>query len=92
MNWRQYFIQPKTLEERKLYLLRLSPYCQDKPEFMQVRFVSYTACPAVVVVEDGTQVRFTCERSNLYEMKERSEYFSQVISRAAKIGRQASSH
>jgi hypothetical protein len=45
--------RPVTLEEGKQYWLRCPAKNQGKFNLMPVRFISYTACPAIVVITDN---------------------------------------
>ncbi len=65
MDTLAYLDQPAKLIERQRYYLKLSKEDGAIPIFTPVTFIGYTTCPAVIVVEDGRNCRFPCERSNL---------------------------
>jgi hypothetical protein len=44
--------RPVTLEEGKQYWLKCPAKKQGKYDFLPVRFIGYTSCPAVVVIAD----------------------------------------
>jgi hypothetical protein len=66
MKNRSCFDRAESLLEGKSYLLRLSPTRKRIPLFCQVKFISFTSCPAVVVVQDTRLRQIRCGRDNLY--------------------------
>lgn len=70
MNWWQIFSRAEILEKDKDYLLRIPPYNQNIPVFIQVRLVGFSTCPAIVVVQDGRKRRFPCDRTTLYDVND----------------------
>ena len=60
--------KPSALHEGKRYFLRLNRLGESIPILTQVTFQSYTACPAVVIVQDGGQELLRCGREALYEL------------------------
>ena len=55
-----------TLEEGKQYWLAGVPDPRGLPLFSRVIFIGYTACPAIVVVQDEQGERLRCSRKDLY--------------------------
>jgi len=60
------FERPATLQESQTYFLKISGENGDIPLFTQVKFTSYTACPAVVIVQDTRYGSFPCSRDDLF--------------------------
>jgi hypothetical protein len=60
------FERPNDLEEGKTYFLRLSLNGERIPLFIQVSFLGYTACPAVVLVRDARKASLRCSREDLF--------------------------
>lgn len=58
--------QPTLLQEGKHYYLRLSPIGEPIPVLTQVSFCGYTACPAIVIVQDSRKDRLRCRREDLF--------------------------
>jgi hypothetical protein len=61
----QALCRPLTLVEGQRYFL-LAQYSSRHPSLMPVTFLAYTACPAVVVVTDGSNCRVRCAREDLF--------------------------
>jgi hypothetical protein len=66
MDTKNTFQQPAVLEEGKGYLLRLAQRDNGVPILIEVTFVEYTSCPAVVIVQDARQERMRCSRGDLF--------------------------
>jgi hypothetical protein len=60
------FEQPASLKEGETYLLRISGHNGNIPVFRQVKFLSHTACPAVVIVQDARFGIHPCSRDDLF--------------------------
>ena len=59
------FVRPATLKERKKYLFLERNSCGRLVQ-ETVQFVSYTACPGTVIVQDSQNHRFCISRNNLF--------------------------
>jgi hypothetical protein len=59
-------IRPHTLEEGKQYLLVENQDGNNDIFLTTVKFVSYTACPAIVIITDGAGRRIRCLRDDLF--------------------------
>ena len=62
-------ISPESLEEGKSYLLRSRNFSKNGGSILiltQVTFISFTSCPAIVVVQDGWKEWFRCSREDLF--------------------------
>lgn len=60
------FERPVTLQENQMYFLKISGENGNIPIFRQVKFMSYIACPAVVIVQDPRYGSFPCNREDLF--------------------------
>jgi hypothetical protein len=60
------FEKPVALQEGRHYFLRLSQKEKGIPVMTQVTFFGYTACPAVVIVQDARQEWLRCSREDLF--------------------------
>jgi hypothetical protein len=58
--------RPAALLENKHYFLKLPEGNWSIPRFIQVTFVGYTTCPAVVIVQDGKMRHIKCKREDLF--------------------------
>jgi hypothetical protein len=58
--------RPLALHEGKRYFLRLNRPGEGIPVLTQVTFRSYTACPGVVIVQDGGNEWLRCGREDLF--------------------------
>jgi hypothetical protein len=58
--------RPALLHEGKRYFLRLNKKGDGIPVLTQVTFFGYTACPAVVIVQDGSNAWLRCGREELF--------------------------
>jgi len=61
------------LEEGERYWLACQVDGQGLPVFTEVTFIGYTACPAIVVVQDGGKGRFRCSRMDVYGAKSQTK-------------------
>ncbi len=61
--------RPTTLAPGGLYRRLAGEGSGGRPCFIPVRFVAYTACPALVVVADG-EGRERCARDELFNLQE----------------------
>jgi hypothetical protein len=55
---------PAKLQENQSYFMKVSDEKDSIPIFTQVKFIRFTTCPAVVVVQDGRYGSFP--RENLF--------------------------
>jgi hypothetical protein len=60
--------RPASLHEGKHYFLRLNKKGDGIPVLTQVTFFGYTACPAVVIVQDGSREWLRCSRDDLFHL------------------------
>jgi hypothetical protein len=60
------FIRAGSLNTSEKYLYRTSPGSVDDQDYTTVTFVGYTACPAIVVVQDFKMARIRCNRMDLF--------------------------
>ncbi len=60
--------RPMTLVPGSLYRRLAGEGAGSRPCFIPVRFVAYTACPALVVVADGDG-RERCPRDELFDLQ-----------------------
>ncbi len=58
--------RPTTLEEGSFYYLRRRTKNYGAQSWKEVRFVSYTPCPAVVIVDTGAGERIPIAREELF--------------------------
>lgn len=63
-------IRPGTLEQGRLYLRRKPSAHDDNVTATLVRFSSYTACPALVIIQDSMGKKVRCTRDDLFEVKD----------------------
>lgn len=61
-------IRPQTLEQGQYYLHRENPIRNMPHSTAVVLFMSYTACPACVVVQDESGKKIRCPRDDLFEL------------------------
>ncbi len=66
MSIQSVFERPVALQENQTYFLKISGVNGDIPLFTQVKFTSYTVCPAVVIVQDKRYGYFPCSKDNLF--------------------------
>jgi hypothetical protein len=66
-------VRPGTLIEGAEYLLLETQGNRHMPTVALVRFVDYTACPAFVVVMDGSNKRVRCLREELFSQQSHTE-------------------
>ena len=62
--------RPGTLVEGHLYLLRVNGASGSGELYSSVEFVSYDACPAMVIVRDTAGRRYRCPREDLFGLPE----------------------
>lgn len=60
------YVRAGSLQSGEEYMCQLSPYSDGSGEFTPVTFISYTSCPAFVLVQDVKMGRFRCNRMDLY--------------------------
>jgi len=63
-------ISPESLEEGKSYLLRSRNFTKNGGSILilsQVTFISFTSCPAIVVIQDARKERMRCRRDDLFK-------------------------
>jgi len=60
------FERPEALLENKRYFLRLPDGNWIIPRFIQVTFIGYTTCPAVIIVQGGKKRHIKCNREDLF--------------------------
>jgi len=58
--------RPQTLEIGKLYLHREHPMIRKSSVSALVKFSSYTACPAFVIVQSNSGIKIRCPRDDLF--------------------------
>jgi hypothetical protein len=61
----QNLTRPVTLEEGELYWLKLPAKKQGNFKLLPVRFISYTSCPAVIVIADHAGRHFRINRDGI---------------------------
>jgi len=66
MDKRSGFERTGVLQEGKRYFLRSAGSQLGIPVFTLITFIGYTACPAMVVVENGRRERMRCSRMELF--------------------------
>ena len=62
------FVRPESLVEGKEYFLKISQDGRSIPVYTQVTFIELTACPAVVIVQDGRKEKYRCNRDDLFQI------------------------
>jgi hypothetical protein len=62
--------RPVTLVEGYPYLLLISGANGSEEFYSPVEFVSYAACPAMVIVRDTAGRKYRCPREDLLELPE----------------------
>jgi len=55
-----------TLQEGKSYFLRLTKRPDGVSVYTQVKFVGYTSCPAIIIVQDTRKIGLRCSREDLF--------------------------
>jgi len=60
-------IHPVTLEQNRIYLRIFGSDCKRK--WLPVTFIEYSACPAMVIIFDGTR-RSRCQRCEIYQLEQ----------------------
>jgi hypothetical protein len=63
------YFRAESLLEGEGYFFRLRGNNKRTEEYVRVTFISYTTCPAIVVVQDGGKERIRCCRMDLYIVK-----------------------
>jgi hypothetical protein len=66
MNRNQILIRPDTVETGAMYILRDFMGNSRKIAWEPVRFVSYAACPGIVLVNNGCGVTQPVQRADLF--------------------------
>ena len=62
--------RPETFVNRKIYFHRDKSRIDIHQGSSLVIFLSYTACPAFVIIQDETGRKIRCQRDDLFEFKE----------------------
>ena len=62
--------RPVTLVHRKVYLQQNRSRIDIHQSSSVVVFLSYTACPAFVIIQDESGLKIRCPRDDLFEFKE----------------------
>lgn len=70
------FNRPQTLENGKFYLLRENSMIKIPHGPSVVRFSSYTASPAFVIVQDKSGEKMRCPRDNLFDLMNQASKLS----------------
>jgi hypothetical protein len=66
----QKLTRPGTLEQGKLYLHSVYKSDDNGGNVSLIRFSSYTACPAIVIIIDRKGKKIRCARDDLFELKD----------------------
>ena len=77
--------RPGTLESGRFYLRQKPSSVNNYVIATLVRFSGYTACPAVVIVQDRMGNRIRCSRDDLFILKESPRPFRMSILLKSKI-------
>ena len=59
-------VRPLTLNEGKEYLLRVDKDNGHNPIFLQVKFVGYLPCPALILIRGGAGQLWKVPRDNIF--------------------------
>lgn len=66
----QKLIRPGTLIQGNLYLHSISIADDKGGDNSMIRFISYTACPAMVIILDSNGNKIRCARDDLFDLKD----------------------
>ena len=72
-------IRPVTLVEDLEYLMKVIRGNEAMVILIPVKFVSYTSCPAFVIVSNGSGTRLRCLREELFSQQSHIKLVEQEI-------------
>ncbi len=64
--------RPHTLNPGENYFLADARCTYDRSKLLRVKFIDYTSCPAIVIIQMGS-IKFRCQRTDLLKLNSGSE-------------------